>query len=140
MASGPASKPMKGMARVAFLAHLDVIRTELSQGFPLKAVYQKYQAKLGMSYTQFTRYCAQLPRAEAALFPATAITPGQAPSPRPRSQQAPKAQAGPPSPVPQTKGPAYAGHQPVQPARTFNHDPLEKPGDRERLLGPDWKP
>ena len=72
MGSGPTSKPMRGMARVAFLAHLDAIRTELTQGFPLKAIYQKHQAKLGMSYTQFTRYCAQLPRAEAALSPATA--------------------------------------------------------------------
>ena len=139
MAAEAGSKPMKGMARVAFLAHLDAIWAELAQGFPLKAVYQKHQAKLGMSYTQFTRYCARLPRAEATLAPATAVRPKQPPTPAiPRLGPQPVAAS--PPPAPQIRGPANAGHQSVQPARTFNHDPLEKPGDRERLLGPDWKP
>jgi hypothetical protein len=50
------TKPMKGMARVSFLAQAGTIRGELEQGWPLKAIHQRHADKLGMSYAQFCRY------------------------------------------------------------------------------------
>jgi hypothetical protein len=56
MAKTPGVKPMKGMARVSFLAQAGTIRGELEQGWPLKAIHQRHADKLGMSYAQFCRY------------------------------------------------------------------------------------
>jgi Family of unknown function (DUF5338) len=50
------TKPMKGMARVSFLAQAGTIRGELEQGWPLKAIHQRHADKLSMSYAQFCRY------------------------------------------------------------------------------------
>lgn len=46
---------MKGVGRVAFIAHLAEITAELDAGWPIKAVYKNRKDRLGMSYTQFTR-------------------------------------------------------------------------------------
>src|SRR5271166_4478643 len=62
MAQPSREKPVRGTARVAFIAHLDTITAELAQGYTALAVYQRHQAKLGgsISYQQFARYVRQL--------------------------------------------------------------------------------
>src|SRR5215831_2027053 len=53
---------MKGVGRVAFIAHLAEITAELDAGWPIKAVYENRKERLGMSYAQFTRYVDQIVR------------------------------------------------------------------------------
>jgi hypothetical protein len=114
---------MKGVGRVAFIAHLAEITAELDAGWPIKAVYANRRDRLGMSYAQFTRYVDQIVRhGRRAQIPAR-TTP--APSP-PLPELLPTMTA--------SKGTNHAGHHP---ARTFSHDPLERPDDRKRLLGED---
>ena len=62
MSSSPDRRRMKGVGRVAFIAHLAEITAELDAGWPIKAVYQNRKERLGMSYAQFTRYVDQIVR------------------------------------------------------------------------------
>jgi Family of unknown function (DUF5338) len=118
----PERKRMKGVGRVAFMAQLADITADLEAGWPMKAVYQKCADKLGISYAQFARYVDQIVRRGARSHAATrAATLPAAPPPRdPMSQAEPR-------------GTLHAGHQPAR--RGFNHNPLEQPDDRRRLLG-----
>ncbi|WP_168409166.1 TraK family protein [Erwinia amylovora] len=45
-----------GAGRVAFIAHLDAIKNELDQGWPMTTVYGKFEKEIGVSYHQFRRY------------------------------------------------------------------------------------
>jgi hypothetical protein len=120
---------MKGVGRVAFIAHLETITTQLDAGWPIKAVYERHATALNMSYAQFARYVDQIIRRGRAPLPATASRPGLMSASLELPSQ-PPAPAQPPRIIP--GGPTHAGHAP---ARTFNHDPLERPDDRKRLLG-----
>jgi Family of unknown function (DUF5338) len=126
--SPPSDRPrMKGFGRVAFIAQLAEITAELDAGWPIKAIYDNRKQRLGVSYVQFTRYVDQFirqnrrpqasTRGPAAVSQASPPTPPQAPTVLIASE-----------------GTNDAGYRP---ARTFNHDPLERPGDRKRLLGED---
>lgn len=119
---------MKGFGRVAFIAHLAEITAELDAGWPIKAIYDNRKQRLGVSYVQFTRYVDQFIRRSRQA---------QAPTRRPTATSHPAQMAIPPqtpaAPL-ASEGTNDAGYRP---ARTFNHDPLERPGDRKRLLGED---
>ena len=125
-------RPVRGLARVTFRANAAMIRTELEQGWTAKAIFERHHAKLGtMSYRQFLRHIAQElgPDVGRSLV-ARSPPPRGDPTPAlPAAAEPPAAIA--PSPSPQGKD--RAGHQP--PSRGFNHDPLERPDDRRRLLG-----
>jgi hypothetical protein len=112
---------MKGLGRVAFIAHLAEITAELDAGWPIKAVYENRKGRLGMSYAQFTRYVDQIVRHGRRVQ-----VPPHPPPVRPPPQRLPTMNA--------SEGDNHAGHHP---ARTFSHDPLEGPDDRKRLLGED---
>lgn len=140
MADKSPARTIRGIARVTFIAHLAVIRTELEQGWTAKAIYERHPDKLGaMSYPQFARYVRQLKEGaglgtaiKAVYSPAT----GRFSDP-PRSEPS---QDGPATPHSQEGPDAHAGQQPAsdtgrRPARTFRHDPQERPGDYERLFG-----
>jgi hypothetical protein len=118
MGKSPGPKRMKGVARVAFLAHRAEIEAELEAGWPIKAVYEKRADKLGMSYQQFHRYV-------------TAIIRGQSPT-RSEPPATPT-----PAPAPATTAPENKPDvgQPSARPRTFEFDGNPKPDDRERLLG-----
>jgi hypothetical protein len=117
---------MKGVGRVAFIAHLAEITAELDAGWPIKAVYEKRKERLGMSYAQFTRYVDQIVRhGRRALIPPHPA-PSQPTPARPLPERLPTMTA--------SEGANHAGHHA---ARTFSHDPLEGPDDRKRLLGED---
>jgi hypothetical protein len=113
---------MKGLGRVAFIAHLAEITAELDAGWPIKAVYENRKGRLGMSYAQFTRYVDQIVRhgRRVQVPPHPTSVPSQPPPVRPLPNA--------------SEGANHAGHHP---ARTFSHDPLEGPDDRKRLLGED---
>lgn len=144
MAQPSREKPVRGTARVAFIAHLDSITAELGLGHTALAVYQRHQAKLGgsISYQQFARYVRQLredgvvksPLGRPALSsprPAARATPAPAPLP-----PAPKPQ---PAPATPPEGPANARHEPA--ARpTFKHHGVTQEGEPEQLLGPGFLP
>jgi len=52
-------KPRLGAGRVAFLAHLETIRKEVEAGWTMQSVYDTHGPKLGITYSQFTRYVAR---------------------------------------------------------------------------------
>lgn len=132
MSASPTPKRMKGTGRVSFMAQLADITAELDAGWPVKAVYEKRAQTVGISYAQFARYVEQIvkrgPRAPVTRNGHSL----HAHSPTASAMDQPT-----PEPPPQTtvpEGSIHAGHRP---ARTFNHDPLEGPDDRRRLLGED---
>lgn len=49
-------KRYRGMGKVVFLARLDGIAQMAAQGYPLRAIYDRYAAELGIGYRQFLRY------------------------------------------------------------------------------------
>jgi hypothetical protein len=109
---------MKGVGRVAFMAQLADITTDLEAGWPMKAVYRKCAEKLGISYAQFARYVDQIVRRQHAR---RAILQPVPPATRDQAQHA------------EPRGTLHAGHHAARGG--FNHDPLERPDDRRRLLG-----
>jgi hypothetical protein len=130
---------------VAFFARIDAIRAELAQGWPLTTIYARYRAPLGITYSGF---CKLVGRHAADARPTRQRVPFASSSVL-RSGSVGTTGAGEPSPVevsvrrgnPAVSSPTAvlekgstpdAGHQP---ARTFVHDPVERPGDYERLFG-----
>src|SRR5271166_5411381 len=117
MAQPSREKPVRGTARVAFIAHLDTITAELAQGHTALAVYQRHQAKLGgaISYQQFARYVRQLREDGVVKSPL-----GRPASPPPRS--APRATS-PPSPLPPAPKPQPAPVTPPEGSANARHEP-----------------
>ncbi|HUZ64831.1 MAG TPA: TraK family protein [Acetobacteraceae bacterium] len=122
--SAPAPpKRIKGLGRVAFLAQRADIAADLDAGWPLTAIYARRAGKLGISYAQFARYVDQhIRRSDHTRTTDRGSTPAPPPLPAP-------------VPPADPKGTLHAGHQPAR--RSFNHDPIERPDDRRRLLGED---
>ena len=57
MTGAPAKgETRKRRGRIAFIALRETIRTEIEQGWPLTAIYEKHAGQLGIGYSQFTRY------------------------------------------------------------------------------------
>lgn len=110
---------MKGVGRVAFLAHLDPIQTELAQGWPVKAIYLRYAEQLEMSYQQFARYVRRYLKANPAAQAVHAAQPEQAPTT--------------PAPAPVQEAPSPTGPKrlDVEMPR-FHYDP--KPLDKDDLI------
>jgi hypothetical protein len=52
----------KGAGRVAFLAHIEDIRTALERGHTVKAVHQQYGPLIPIGYAQFARHVNALVR------------------------------------------------------------------------------
>ena len=125
-----------GIGRVAFFARIDTIRAELAQGWPLTAVYARHREALGIGYWGFCRLVARH-AADARPVPMHAVND----EPKRKRHAAPgtashdahtTAKKAPPMLRTGEGTDAHAGHQPH---RTFNHDPIEWPGDYERLFG-----
>jgi len=47
--------PRWGAGRVAFVARLDTIRSEIAQGFTLRAIYERHETALGIGYSAFCK-------------------------------------------------------------------------------------
>jgi len=119
---------MKGIGRVTFMAHLAEITAELDAGRPPNAVYENHQGRLGISYRQFARYVDRLiPRGPR----------GQAPSPPPTATSPPRLADREPNVAVGISATGEASHAAHRTPQTFDHDPVERPDDRRRLLGED---
>lgn len=53
------TKGQYGLGRITFKAHFAEIQQEIEAGYPLTQVYEKRKDKLGIAYTQFTRYVSK---------------------------------------------------------------------------------
>ena len=118
----------RGLSRVAFIAILPAIKTELAEGYTAKLIFEKHADKLAgkISYPQFVRYVR--PLREASLLP-TRPTPDI-----PRELPDVIAPA-----IPATGAPPRIRPEPT--ARpTFVHDGRTKEGEAERLFGPGYLP
>ena len=115
-------RKVRGLGRVAFIANLPAIKTELAEGWTAKSIYDRHADKLAgkISYPQFIRYVRALRNA-----PSNAKPPAPAAS-------VPAAIAQ-PSPLPATGNPAHARHEPARP-RTFEHDGNPRQDDEDRLI------
>jgi Family of unknown function (DUF5338) len=128
-----------GVGRVAFLARIDAIKVELAQGWSLKAIYQRHKDRLAVGYSSFcklvSRHAADArPVVRTQVQPAPPAGPKSAPGMARVMANPPENRRGAPEPpaISEEGSSAHDGHQP---ARTFNHDPIERPGDYERLFG-----
>jgi Family of unknown function (DUF5338) len=124
----PEKKP-RGLARVAFLERLETIRAELAQGWTAQAIYDRLKPEIGIviSYQHFARYCAQV---RDGLPIGTGARAGQVRGMIHRDRNATVTSS---TSSPPRGTPADARHQSA--ARSFRHDPVERPDDRKRLLG-----
>ena len=128
----PDRRRVKGIGRVAFIANLDEITVELDAGWPIKAVYTKRVDRLGMSYAQFARYVDQIVRRNPRARPVagSAVAAPQTSQPPPPVRVVPDAPARSIAP----EGTFHAGYHAPS---SFEHDAIEGPDDRKRLLGDD---
>lgn len=101
-----------GAGRIAFLTILEAVREDVSQGYPLTVIHQRYAAGLGVSYSSFARYVQRY------------ITEADTVESRRRKSRrdvtAPLNGAEPLPPQPSTK-PSDPGDGPM--IRQFNYDP-----------------
>jgi hypothetical protein len=122
-----------GAGRVAFLARLETISSELREGHSLTTIFERHRLALAISYPSFCRLASQF---AADARPARVYSPRAATPNLPVHSSAPATaatSATPSSNHAQQQGSDNAG-QYARP-RGFNHDPLERPDDRKRLLG-----
>ncbi len=136
-----ARKPW-GAGRVAFLARLDTIKAEMSQGLPLTTIFERHQTTLAIGYPSFcklvSRYAADakltarpVSRRDAEPVPAPPPKPTTA-APILRSRPLPTP-APTPAPAP-LEGDAHARHE--HPARPgFVHHGVTQEGEPDQLLG-----
>jgi len=107
----------RGDGRVAFLANKDPMQIKLDAGHSLRSIYDEFEARLGISYPQFTRYVKQfLRQKEATDGHQTRGRAGDAaslPLPFPTSEQQAEAPAAGDAPAAERTG--------SKPA--FSHDP-----------------
>jgi Family of unknown function (DUF5338) len=137
MAKMSGIRRIRGTARVAFVALMDIIVTELELGYTAVAIYERNQIKLrgSISYPQFARYVRQL-RDDGVVKPplgrSTEVPATLAPQLKPKPNAPPISQ---PQPAAAERR-EDARHHPFR-NRGFNHDAIERPDDRKRLLGED---
>jgi hypothetical protein len=120
MTGAPAKgEPRKRHGRIAFIALRETIRTEIEQGWPLTAIYEKHSGQLGIGYSQFTRYVGVDIRGKAS-----------------KSRNGAIAAASPPSGSSAAGTPAASGKEPFAAAasesRRFHFDPTAV--DRKKLV------
>lgn len=111
---------VRGLGRVAFIANLAAIKSELAEGWTAKSIYDRHADKLAgkISYPQFVRYVRTL-----RTPPPYANPPGPA--------AAVQAAIASPAPLPPTGNPVHARHEPP---RTFEHDGNPRQDDEDRLI------
>jgi hypothetical protein len=125
------SRTAWGAGRVAFIARIDAIRSEMRQGYPLTMIFARHQTALGIRYQTFCKLVSRY-AADARLAPVRARSDA---NPPPASAPALSTTSEARLPSLPAQGPSDARHLPGR--RGFNHDPLERPDDRRRLLDED---
>ena len=118
----------RGLGRVAFIAILPAIKTELAEGYTAKLIFEKHADKLAgkISYPQFVRYVRPLREASPLPTRPTPAMPHELPD-----VIAPA--------IPATGASLDARPEPTA-KRTFVHDGRTKEGEAEKLFGPGYLP
>jgi hypothetical protein len=125
-----------GIGRVAFFACLDEIKAEIGQGWPLKVIHARHREKLRVSYSGFCKLVERHAADARISSPRPARqNAGLRPPARQRSQTGQIGEDTRTGPSPETPIEGPASHARQQSTQTFIHDPVERPGDYERLLG-----
>lgn len=123
-----------GAGRIAFIARLDQIRAEISQGVPLTTIHDRHKEALGIGYASFcklvTRYAD-----DAKLTPVARQRMPRTRRPEPARPEPAAVPALPPPSEPLATGkPAHAGSGHGRP-RTFDFDGTPRQDDKARLIG-----
>jgi hypothetical protein len=138
MNNGTPRKPW-GSGRIAVLARLDTIRSELGQGLPMTVIYARHKAAVAIGYPSF---CKLIDRyaGDAKLIRRQA-------SPRAGARDQPPCASlkpTPPSPATSKSSPAAGepSHARYEPAArpTFRHHGIVQEGEPEQLFGPGYLP
>jgi hypothetical protein len=126
-----------GSGRIAVLARLDTIRSELAQGLPLTVIYDRHKAALGIGYPAFCKHVETyagdaklITRRRSARDRAPNQTP--VPSPKPAPPVTTAAQSS-----PAAEEPTHARHEPRP--RTFVYDGNPRHDDKARLIGTGYR-
>ena len=122
------TRKARGLSRVAFIAILPAIKTELAEGYTAKLIFERHADKLAgkISYPQFVRYVR--PLREASPLPTKPTPASRRELPDvivpaiPATGASPRAR-----PEPNTRP-------------TFVHDGRTKEGEPEKLFGPGFLP
>jgi hypothetical protein len=115
--SGKPARVPWGAGRIALLARLDAITSDLAAGWPITAIYKRHMAGLGISYSGFCKLVRRhaneaRPERSEAVAPTVPATPV----------------------APQDRPPSHAADE--QPRRgTFRYSPIAKEGEIDRLFG-----
>jgi len=125
-----------GAGRVALVARLDTIRSEMGQGLPLTAIYDRHRATLGIGYQSFCKLIARY-AGDAKLSPRYAAPRSEAPRRLPAPKPVPPAPAVAPQP-PSAEGSVHVRHGPAR--ATFQHHGIVQAGEPEQLFGPGFLP
>ena len=130
--SGKPARVPWGAGRIALLARLDAITSDLAAGWPITAIYKRHMAGLGISYSGFcklVRRHANEARPEHREPPPLSDTKSSVPN---RSE--PVAPTVPATLVtPQDRPPSHAADE--QSRVTFRYSPIAKEGEIDRLFG-----
>jgi hypothetical protein len=141
MTERPSKKP-RGRGRVAFIARLDVIRSEIANGEFLVAIHAKHQAALGITYSAFRklvqRYAEDAKPIKQTLRTTPPPAPRSAAGPSPAPAIAPKPARSFESQPTQTE-PVNVRHEPTG-RPTFRHHGIVQEGEPEQLFGPGYLP
>ena len=132
--SGKPARVPWGAGRIALLARLDAITSDLAAGWPITAIYKRHMAGLGISYSGFcklVRRHATEARPEHRE-PAVPLSDTSSAAPHRSEAVAPTVPATPVAP--QDGPPSHAADE--QPRRgTFRYSPIAKEGEIDRLFG-----
>jgi hypothetical protein len=129
-----------GSGRIAVLARLDTIRSELGQGLPLTVIYDRHKAVIGVGYPSFCKLIERY-AGDAKLTPRRSHPREQVPSQPPFPKPTPPVTAGVATSksLPAAEERTDARHEPV-PQRTFRHHGIVQEGEPEQLFGPGFLP
>jgi hypothetical protein len=125
------ARPAYGASRIAFVARLETIRAEISQGLLLTTIHDRHKVALGIGYSGFCKLVARYAADAKPLRPRWTGATAKPPSPAP-------VQPVNPTPVTAEVRP-HARHEPA--ARPdFKHHGIVQEGEPEQLFGPGFLP
>jgi hypothetical protein len=124
-----------GAGRVIFMARLDRIRSEIGEGYPLTAIFDRHRAVLGIGYRSFCKLVNRY-AGDARLIPRRSSDRTRTAVPAHPRKPASAVSAVELTPLlTPPKGPVDARHEPAT-RPTFKHSGVVQEGEPEQLLGP----
>jgi hypothetical protein len=113
-----------GAGRIAFMARLGEVQSEIRQGIPLTGIYARHKAALGIGYPSFVKLVGRY-ASESRLTRRRPSQPGAQSPATTTHKEGPATHAGP--------APGRDDH-----GTTFKHDGRTKEGEPEQLFGTEF--